>query len=105
MDINRLEELMIKELDVDASMIKLYLKLLFNGRMSIEGLEESIAKKLVEDGACIEMDGKYQALNPRFALTNMYRMQLLRKGMVNKRNPNIDRIAMILEGLLERRAK
>ncbi len=107
MHINKITELMAKELIVDKNIIEIYLKLLLDGKASIEELktDKSILDRLVEDGACIEIDGIYQALNPKFAITNMYRMRCYREGRKIERDANIDKIATILEGLIERRAK
>ena len=107
MKIDKIEEMLIKELMLDKSIIDTYLRLLFNGKASIEELtvDKSILDKLIEEGACIEIDGIYQALNPKFAITNMYRMRCYREGKKVERDANIDKIATILEGLMERRAK
>lgn len=107
MNIDKVAELMVKELMLDKNIIETYLRLLFDGKASINELaiDKSILDRLIEDGACIEIDGIYQALNPKFAITNMYRMRCYREGKKIERDANVDKIATILEGLLERRAK
>ncbi|GIU71060.1 MAG: hypothetical protein KatS3mg003_0539 [Candidatus Nitrosocaldaceae archaeon] len=104
---DKIIELMINNLKIDKEIAETYLKLLLDGKASIDklGIDKSILDRLVEDGACIEIDGMYQALNPKFAITNMYRMRCIREGIEMKRNKEVDKIATILEGLLERRAK
>ncbi len=102
-----IEELISKELNIDREIIRAYIKLLLDGNATKDklGVEGTILDKLIEYGACIEIKGVYQALNPKFAITNMYRMICIRDNKTIKRDPAIDRIATILEGLLERRAK
>lgn len=107
MDISKIVELMVKELAMDKKVIETYLRLLLEGKANISALnvDKGILDRLVEEGACIEINGNYQALNLKFAITNMYRMRCIREGREIKRAPEIDKIATILEGLLERRAK
>lgn len=104
MDLARIEEELADKLDIDKGLCKAYVMLLINGKAKAEELDidDDIFKRLIDYGACIEINGYYQALNPRFAITNMYRMQCLKKGINVKRDKDIDRLATILEGLVER---
>ncbi|MCS6767681.1 MAG: helix-turn-helix domain-containing protein [Candidatus Nitrosocaldus sp.] len=100
------EDAMARELMVSMDLIKVYMLLLRKGMlntreiadglgMDVERVKDALSR-LVDDGACIEINGRYEALNPRFAVTNMYRMLCLRMNREVKRNERIDGIASIL---------
>ncbi|MEM2856513.1 MAG: hypothetical protein QW416_05365 [Candidatus Nitrosocaldaceae archaeon] len=107
MDVDKIIKSLANELDIEPIIIDTYLKLLLHGAMDINQLsiDKNIIDILVRDGACIEINGKYQALNPKFAITNMYRMKMMRDNRVVHKNNNIDRLATVIEGLMERRTK
>jgi hypothetical protein len=101
------EDSMVSELKVSLDEAKVYLLLLNKGKMSKTGIVEelklgqrNLEKSLVgliEKGACIELGGEYEALNPRFAITNMYRMMCYANNIEVKRNVVIDQLATMLE--------
>ncbi len=105
--LNDVEDSMVSELKVSRNEVKVYLLLLNKGKMSRtriaeelkleqRNLEKSLAG-LIEKGACIELGADYEALNPRFAITNMYRMMCYAKNIEVKRNIVVDQLAIILE--------
>ncbi|GBC72792.1 hypothetical protein HRbin04_00185 [archaeon HR04] len=107
----QVENDMARELMVSMDVIKVYMLLIrkgmLNAREIADELKIDISKvkdalsNLLRDGACIEIDGRYEALNPRFAVTNMYRMLCLRMNREVKRNERIDGIASILERMYD----
>lgn len=107
MDIDKIIKSLANELGIETIIIDTYLKLLLHGAMDINQLaiDKNIIDILVRDGACIEINGKYQALNPKFAITNMYRMKMMRDKRAVYKNNNIDKLATVIEGLIERRTK
>ncbi|MEM2062874.1 MAG: helix-turn-helix domain-containing protein [Candidatus Nitrosocaldus sp.] len=100
------EDALARELMISIGVIKVYMLLLRKGMLNArevadeldmdEGKVKDALSNLVRDGACIEINGRYEALNPRFAVTNMYRMLCLRMNREVKRNERIDGIASIL---------
>lgn len=107
MNLKDVEDVMVYELEVSREEAKIYLLLLNRGKMNKDkivdesGIETQLVEKalvaLVERGTCIEMNDEYEALNPRFAITNMYRMMCYAKNMEVKRNKTVDQLATILE--------
>jgi len=101
------EDPMVSELKVSRDEAKVYLLLLNKGKMSKTRvaeelkLEQSNLEKsltgLIEKGACIELGAEYEALNPRFAITNMYRMMCYASNIEVKRNIVVDQLATMLE--------
>ncbi|MFN4336748.1 MAG: helix-turn-helix domain-containing protein [Candidatus Nitrosocaldus sp.] len=104
---DKVEDALARELMLSMDIIRVYTLLLRKGMLNVReigdelNIDESKVKDalsdLVRDGACIEINGRYEALNPRFAVTNMYRMLCLRMNREVKRNERIDGIASILE--------
>jgi len=101
------EEIMVSELKVSREEAKIYMLLLNKGKMSkskiaqeinldLHSVEKAIAG-LVEKGTCIESSDEYEALNPRFAITNMYRMMCYANNQEVKRNKIVDQLATVLE--------
>jgi hypothetical protein len=105
--LKNIEELISKELNIEKEVIRTYIKLLLEGSATKDelGVEKRVLDKLIEYGSCIEINGMYKALNPKFAITNMYRMACVKENKDINRNPNIDKVATMLEGLVERRTK
>ncbi len=105
--LKNIEEVISKELNIEKEVIRTYIKLLLEGNATKDdlGVDKRILDKLIEYGSCIEINGVYQALNPKFAITNMYRMACIKENKSINRNPEIDRVATMLEGLVERRTK
>ena len=101
------EDSMVSELKVSLDEAKVYLLLLNKGKMSKTGIAEGLKlgqrnlekslTGLIEKGACIELGGEYEALNPRFAITNMYRMMCYTNNIEVKRNIVVDQLATMLE--------
>lgn len=105
------EDAMVSELRVSREEARVYMLLLARGRMSsdrvaselkldVDGVHNAI-RKLVDDGACIEFGSEYEALNPRFAITNIYRMMCYASKTEVKRNIAVDQLATILEKTYE----
>jgi len=105
--IHNAEDTIVAELKVPRDEAKVYMLLLSNGKMpkgkiaselplEQKNVEKAIAG-LVEKGACIEIGSEYEALNPRFAITNMYRMMCYTNNQEVKRNKIVDQLATILE--------
>jgi predicted transcriptional regulator len=101
------EDSIVSELKVSRDEAKVYLLLLNQGKMTRvtiadelnleQGNLEKALAGLVEKGACIELGKEYEALNPRFAITNMYRMMCYANNTEVKRNVVVDQLATILE--------
>jgi len=97
---------MVELLQIDRDDAIVYIALLKHGRMSNRDLSELVEiddhrintslSRLVGYGACIEIDGKYEALHPKFAITNMYRMRSLSSGNSIRRNDSVDTLASML---------
>ena len=105
--LHEVEDIMVSELNVSKEEVKIYILLLNKGKMSkteivyeigldIQVLEKAITG-LIEKGTCIEIYGKYEALNPRFAITNMYKMMCYTNNLEVKRNKTVDQLATLLE--------
>ncbi len=100
---------MVELLQIDRDDAIVYIALLKHGRMSNRDLSKLIGmndhrinaslSRLVGYGACIEIDGKYEALHPKFAITNMYKMRSLSMDGSIKRNGSIDALASMLMSL------
>ncbi len=100
---------MVELLQIDRDDAMVYITLLKHGRMSNRDLSKLVEmddhrinvslSRLVGYGACIEIDGKYEALHPKFAITNMYRMRSLSRNTSIKRNDSIDALASMLMSL------
>ncbi|MFQ5920996.1 MAG: hypothetical protein ACE5JV_03160 [Nitrososphaerales archaeon] len=105
------EETMVSELKVPREEARVYMFLLTGGRMSADdiaaalNLQPDVTEKavtgLVEKGACIEFGSEYEALNPRFAITNLYRMMCHANKIEVKRNVVVDQLATMLEKAYE----
>ncbi len=105
--IHNAEDTMVSELKVPRDEAKVYMLLLGNGKMSKDKIaselklsQQNVQKAiagLVEKGACIEVGSEYEALNPRFAITNMYRMMCYTNSIEVKRNIVVDQLATLLE--------
>lgn len=105
--IQEAESLMVSELKISKEEAKVYLLLLNKGKLSKDKIAnetglamqsvEGTIKGLIDKGTCIEMSDEYEALNPRFAITNMYRMMCYANNMEVKRNKIVDQLATILE--------
>jgi predicted DNA-binding transcriptional regulator len=98
---------MVSELKVPRDEARVYMLLLGKGKMpkgeivdelklAQKDVETAIAG-LIEKGACIEIGAEFEALNPRFAITNMYRMMCYANSQEVKRNKIVDQLATILE--------
>lgn len=106
-NLNDAEDTMVSELKVSREEARIYMLLLNKGKMSKTkiinetGLDKHSVEKtmtdLIDKGTCIEMNGEYEALNPRFAITNMYRMMCYANNLEVKRNKIVDQLATILE--------
>jgi len=105
--IHNAEDTIVSELKVPRDESRVYMLLLGKGKMpknkiadelklEQKNVEKAIAG-LVEKGACIEIGSEYEALNPRFAITNMYRMMCYASNQEVKRNKIVDQLAAILE--------
>jgi predicted transcriptional regulator len=101
------EDIMVSELKIVREEAKIYMLLLNKGKMSrnriidetsidMHAVEKALTS-LIDKGSCIEMNGEYEALNPRFAITNMYRMMCYANNQEVKRNKTVDQLATILE--------
>jgi predicted transcriptional regulator len=101
------EDAMVSELKISREEARVYMLLLKKGNMDTGKIanelnleDASVQKaieKLVEKGACIYIEHGYEALNPRFAITNMYRMMCYTQNIEVKRNVMVDQLATILE--------
>lgn len=107
----QIEEYMVRELMLSVDVIRVYMLLLRKGmltsseiagelNMDIDAVNQALSD-LIRDGACIEINGRYEALNPKFAVTNMYRMLCIRMNREVKRNERIDGIASILASIYD----
>lgn len=107
LNLSDIEDTMISELKISREEAKIYLLLLNKGKMHIgkigykTSLDALLLEKaitgLIDKGACIEIGGEYEALNPRFAITNMYKMMCYTNNKELKRNKIVDLMATILE--------
>jgi len=105
--IHNAEDTIVSELKVPRDEARVYMLLLGKGKMQKDkivselkleqkNVEKAIAG-LLEKGACIQIGSEYEALNPRFAITNMYRMVCYANNQEVKRNKIVDQLATILE--------
>ena len=102
-----IENVMVSELKISREEAKIYMILLQRGKMpkakiaSYTTLDMIATEKaitgLIDKGACIEIDDEIEALNPRFAITNMYKMMCHTENLQLKRNNTVDQLATILE--------
>lgn len=112
MDMIEVEDMMVALLNINREDAKVYILLVSRGAMGIKDIADALRisrdavkdalSRLLEYGACIELNGRYEALNPKFAVTNMYRMMCISKGIAVKRMQEIDSIANILASVYER---
>jgi sugar-specific transcriptional regulator TrmB len=64
---------------------------------------QRIANSLVDHGMIIQItESEFEALHPRFAITNKYRRKCNEDGIPLKRNIKIDNMGIALEGYYER---
>lgn len=106
-NVKTIENVMVSELNISREEAKIYMILLQRGKMRNDKIAfytaldmiatEKAITGLIDKGTCIEMDGEIEALNPRFAITNMYRMMCHTANQEVKRNKTVDQIATILE--------
>jgi len=105
--VHNAEDTIVSELKVPRNEARVYMLLLSKGKMQKSNIaselkldqkdvEQAIAG-LLEKGACIEIGSEYEALNPRFAITNMYRMMCYANNREVKRNIVVDQLATLLE--------
>jgi predicted transcriptional regulator len=105
--INDAEDTLVSELKLPRDQARVYMLLLSRGHMQKNKIanelkleQENVEKAvvgLVQNGACIDIGSEYEALNPRFAVTNMYRMMCYNSNQEVKRNKIVDQLATILE--------
>lgn len=101
------EDTIVSELKVPRNEVKVYILLLNKGKMSKDKIVRELKLSqqdveqalvgLIEKGASIEIGSEYEALNPRFAITNMYRMMCFANKQEVKRNIVVDQLATLLE--------
>ncbi|MFQ5940199.1 MAG: helix-turn-helix domain-containing protein [Nitrososphaerales archaeon] len=107
MNLSDAEDTMVRELKVSREEAKIYMLLLTRGEMSkteiaqqtglyVDSIEE-VVSGLIHKGTCIELNDKYEALNPRFAIINMYKMMCYSSKLEVKRNKTVDQLATLLE--------
>jgi hypothetical protein len=107
MDYKALEDGIVNLLNISRDDAKIYILLVTQGAMSLKDIayrlsmdvnyvKDALARLVYHYGACIELDGRYEALNPRFAITNIYRMRCLSNGKEVRRDQAVDSIANIL---------
>jgi hypothetical protein len=107
MDYKALEDGIVNLLNISRDDAKIYILLVTQGAMSLKDIayrlsmdvnyvKDALARLVNHYGACIELNGRYEALNPRFAITNIYRMRCLSNGKEVRRDQAVDSIANIL---------
>jgi Sugar-specific transcriptional regulator TrmB. len=106
MDYKALEDGIVNLLNISRDDAKIYILLVTQGAMNLKDIayrlnmdvndtKDALARLVYHYGACIELNGKYEALNPKFAITNIYRMKCLSDGKL-RRDQAVDSIANIL---------
>ncbi|MEM2759981.1 MAG: hypothetical protein QXU32_04505 [Nitrososphaerales archaeon] len=101
------EDTMVSELKVSREEARIYTLLVNKGRMPATRISEEtglnvdvvegVVKDLIVKGTCIEIGREYEALNPRFAITNIYRMMCFANNQELRRNKIVDQLATLLE--------
>ena len=108
-NINNIEEILESELRISKQEAKLFVLIVYEGRMDTEliskmlhwSLDDTdiVAKSLVNRGMIIDITKtEYESLHPRFAVTNRYRRRCEEDHIISKKNIKVDNIGMLLEG-------
>ncbi len=106
--ISELENLLISELDLSSLESKIFLLIVFNGKMSVEEISNRLgldtSKSLENITSLIQLNmiiqysqNLYECFHPKFAVVNRYRRLCNLKNIVFKKNLVIDNIGTILE--------
>ncbi len=100
-------DILVSELKVPRDEARVYMLLLRKGKMRGDEIArelrfepdyvEKAVADLIEKGACIEIGSECEALNPRFAITNIFRMMCYTNHLEFKRNKVVDQLAALLE--------
>ncbi len=107
MNYNSIEDKMVDLLGIRKDDARVYILLVNQGIMSptdiayklgmdVDEVKDTLTRLVYHYGACIELNGRYEALNPKFAITNIYRMKCLSNGIEVRRDQAVDSIANIL---------
>lgn len=108
MDLSKLENDIISEINLSPLQAKTYLLVNCHGKMSSKKIAENLgiveesaskaANELIDLGAFIDMpNDEFEAMHPRFTAVNMYRRHCEREKIEFKRNKTVDNIGAILE--------
>lgn len=107
MDESKLENDLISEIHLEPLQAKVYILVNCHGMMSLDIISEKlnitqeiasdISNQLVQLGAFITLEDKFEAMHPRFTAVNMYRRYCEREDVPFKRNQTVDNIGIILE--------
>jgi predicted transcriptional regulator len=107
-NIKNVEQFLISELKLTKEESKTFLFIIKNGRKDVRTIAESlelseleasnVADSLVAKGMIINISQlEYEALHPRFAISNRYRRRCQEDNIQFKKNLLIDNIGIILE--------
>jgi sugar-specific transcriptional regulator TrmB len=106
---SNVEAVIVTELKISQDEAKAFLTLVYKGKMKPPQISETLAwdddkrahsaaTSLMEKGMVIEINPcEFEALHPRFAITNRYRRRCQEDGMPFKKNVLIDNIGVLLE--------
>ena len=105
---NNLEEVLISELHISKEEAKTFILIVKSGKMNPEKISKMlkitsvealrVARSLIEKGMIIDTTSKeYEALHPRFAISNRYRIHCQEDNINFKKNTKIDNIGLLLE--------
>ena len=108
MNLSEIEKMLITELDLSVLESKIFLMIVFNGKLSLDyvstrlGLDHSTCLKniysLIELNMVLEYSKDlYECFHPKFAIINRYKHLCRIKNIEFKKNVVIDNIGTILE--------
>ena len=90
---------------------QIFLFLIYNGKTPLANVSVALnlspektvdlLHSLIEKGLILELSGEYQTFHPKFSIINAYRLLCQRKGIVFKKNIQIDNLAIALERIHE----
>lgn len=108
-NLSNVEEAIISELMLSQDEARVFLAIVKGGKMDSAKISATLgwndnqrallaAKSLVNRGMVIEITKtEFEALHPRFAITNRYRRRCEEDGIPFKKNLKVDNIGIILE--------
>ena len=103
-----IKDTIISDLDLTPEEAEVFLRIISNGKLSLEHISEMLGKDLastlsivnsvIDKGMIIEYSNNvYECLHPRFALVNRYKYVCQKTNVAFKKKPQIDNIGVMLQ--------